>query len=469
MLDNSEKKEIKLYNIFRFDEIECERQKKIEEFIQISDLPKSQAELVLMNNKWDIDSLMNEWFDNTQKIKEKSGISQTEESEKRLKEYFEKNNIKDNCCLVCELEIIPEDKINLDCGHQFCYNCFKEYLKEKAKDQLKLLETKCPMKGCNYQVPSQIFKNIFEKDKKQLSIYNKCLMRNFTESNADFKLCPNPKCELIIQLPGHGMNDIKCNCGNNFCFNCLRESHVPSDCYLVEEWEKKMKNKEEKIKLLTFLTKQCPSCGVLIEKNQGCNHMVCKCKYEFCWVCLGAWKEHECSWYECKRPNQNNNSLNDTELERYAEFYQSYQEEENTIKYAKELREKIHSIKSELNKILLYSEIKFLDEAINTVIECHQFLKNAYIIGYWMKKDEKIITLYLYTLNNLRMQTDLLHELIEMDYLNTIIKIKELKEFHEQFNYYRANVMTHTTIVKKYKNNIIKEIEQHPEYIYYNS
>ena len=35
--------------------------------------------------------------------------------------------------------------------------------------------------------------------------------------------------------------DIKCNCGINFCFNCLRESHLPSDCYLVEEWEKKMK------------------------------------------------------------------------------------------------------------------------------------------------------------------------------------------------------------------------------------
>ena len=34
----------------------------------------------------------------------------------------------------------------------------------------------------------------------------------------------------------------------------------------------------------------CPNCGVLIQKNGGCKHMVCgKCKYEFCWLCLGSY------------------------------------------------------------------------------------------------------------------------------------------------------------------------------------
>lgn len=34
----------------------------------------------------------------------------------------------------------------------------------------------------------------------------------------------------------------------------------------------------------------CPKCGVMIQKDGGCPHMVCqKCRHEFCWLCLGAY------------------------------------------------------------------------------------------------------------------------------------------------------------------------------------
>lgn len=33
--------------------------------------------------------------------------------------------------------------------------------------------------------------------------------------------------------------------------------------------------------------KQCPVCGIYIERNQGCAQMLCKsCKHTFCWYCL---------------------------------------------------------------------------------------------------------------------------------------------------------------------------------------
>jgi len=32
--------------------------------------------------------------------------------------------------------------------------------------------------------------------------------------------------------------------------------------------------------------KPCPSCGVWITKDGGCNHMECFCGHEFCWYCL---------------------------------------------------------------------------------------------------------------------------------------------------------------------------------------
>ena len=49
---------------------------------------------------------------------------------------------------------------------------------------------------------------------------------------------------------------------------------------------------------------ECPKCHVTIEKDGGCNHMICKnqnCKADFCWVCLGPWEPHGSSWYNCNR------------------------------------------------------------------------------------------------------------------------------------------------------------------------
>ena len=46
--------------------------------------------------------------------------------------------------------------------------------------------------------------------------------------------------------------------------------------------------------------KQCPDCGIYIEKDGGCNHMNCDlCGYEFCWACLRDMSAEGCN-YECE-------------------------------------------------------------------------------------------------------------------------------------------------------------------------
>mmetsp|Transcript_46178 Transcript_46178/g.33956 ORF Transcript_46178/g.33956 Transcript_46178/m.33956 type:complete len:87 (+) Transcript_46178:231-491(+) len=73
---------------------------------------------------------------------------------------------------------------------------------------------------------------------------------------------------------------------NLHCEKCKYEWTDPN--LKVGSWEKKfMETKSELSKLL--YGNPCPRCDVVIYKNGGCPHMTCKCKYEFCWYCLGKY------------------------------------------------------------------------------------------------------------------------------------------------------------------------------------
>ena len=41
--------------------------------------------------------------------------------------------------------------------------------------------------------------------------------------------------------------------------------------------------------------KQCPSCLFWVEKNKGCDHMTCRCGYEFCFRCGAKYGQGDCN------------------------------------------------------------------------------------------------------------------------------------------------------------------------------
>jgi ariadne-1 len=281
------------------------------------------------------------------------------------------------------------------------------------------------------------------------------------------------------------MVEIKCQCGYLFCFKCLRETHRPCDCEMIQMWEDKSKSEGENTKWLLVNTKQCPQCHKYIEKNQGCNHMTCRkeaggCGYEFCWICLGEWKPHGTSWYKCEKYNPNEVDKQkekmrlDTkyELEKYANYFDSYSQEENALKYAYKLTDKIKTYKKSLEneKNQPHLELIFLDDALQTVINCHRILKNTYIFGYYMKEtlEKSIKSLYTHHQEMLRVEADKLHELLEMQYLPKIISINSLEEFNKAFADFKGKILSIQSTTLKFKENVLVEIENHPDYIDYN-
>lgn len=280
------------------------------------------------------------------------------------------------------------------------------------------------------QVPHSFFINIF-KDSPLLKKYQRWLCLSFTNDNKDVKWCPNTGCDYAVnKISDLILNqDIMCICGTSFCFMCGRESHSPADCKMVLNWDSKNNNESEDINWIVANTKPCPNkkCGLPIEKNQGCNHMQCKqCEFEFCWVCLGKWSDHNSStggYYKCNRykddpqSEENKKILNTkNELSRYIFHFERYMNHHKSQQLAAKLLPVIDKKTSQLHQLKQYpiKELEFLTVSLQEIIKCRQVLKYTYTYGFYqtsMNKTQR--NLFEHHQMLLEEACDLLHEQIE--------------------------------------------------------
>ena len=159
------------YEILKNDEFIKKRDLIIEKFIECSNLEYDEAELVLHYYKWNYDKLIETWYDDMEKIKIESHIDQSPESIKEIKKLYEKNKIPENQCLICLCDLEKNNKIGLKCNHNLCNDCYKEYINTKLENEpLNILNTFCPLKGCNLYLTRSIYKKCINEKKKQIII-----------------------------------------------------------------------------------------------------------------------------------------------------------------------------------------------------------------------------------------------------------------------------------------------------------
>lgn len=104
----------------------------------------------------------------------------------------------------------------------------------------------------------------------------------------DIRRCPNENCNYA------GTIELKVCDGPLSCPECDYEWREYTQMSKYQKLFKSMRelisfNSETFSYMKEVLTgTPCPRCGMIIFKDGGCNHMNCnKCKYEFCWICLG--------------------------------------------------------------------------------------------------------------------------------------------------------------------------------------
>ena len=210
-----------------------------------------------------------------------------------IQDLFQYNKIE---CLICMSEIKKDDYFPLkSCCDLYHVDCLREYLNLEITE--KRVPIKCPKCEDIFQ-ESDLRERL---DNEMFGKYQKFLMDNLVMNNPDeFSCCPTPDCAYVF-MP-NGQSRFLCSlCNQDYCLNCRVNYHENITC---EEFQKSFKESgygESDKQFFSFVKgnkfKQCPNCKYWVEKNRGCNHMTCRCKHEFCYVCGAKHKTCNCNLF----------------------------------------------------------------------------------------------------------------------------------------------------------------------------
>lgn len=206
--------------------------------------------------------------------------------------------IKMKKCEICLENFNEYDILNyeLKCGCVIHYECFDNYIKNSVENnEIPIL---CP--NCKKEVhPNLVYDSLVTNGHKDLvKKYEKFSMNNYILNHKDnYSCCPTPGCEYMFFYE-KGENRLFCPmCHKDYCLSCKETWHKGMTC---EEFRDSKNIKKLDEKFLNFANraryKICPNCGAWVEKVEGCNNMLCKCKINFCYKCgkIIPKKIHDC-------------------------------------------------------------------------------------------------------------------------------------------------------------------------------
>jgi hypothetical protein len=191
-------------------------------------------------------------------------------------------------CIICmeyKQTSSASPAISPTCAHRsnVCMPCLQTYIETALSS--KTATDSSPLPKCP-ECPSEIsFEYVQETLPTLAPTYSDHLLQRCLRSIPDYRPCLKPSCSGGQLHSGRDEQPIvTCPvCSEKSCFTCRIPWHASRTCEEVESEDKA--NKE----LLEKLTKVCPGCGARVEKIDGCDHMTCTCRSEWCWLCRASY------------------------------------------------------------------------------------------------------------------------------------------------------------------------------------
>ncbi|KAI3910270.1 hypothetical protein MKX01_030096 [Papaver californicum] len=457
----------KHYTVLIEDNIRQQQQEDITQVSNTLSISRVSATILLRHYNWNVEKAQDTWFADEEKVRKDVGLLEEQLNPVQNLE----TTIK---CMICFDDYARDDMCAANCGHLFCNLCWTQYVSIKISDGPVCLMLRCPDPSCSVAVGQDLVNELVSDEDKEK--YSRYLYRSYVEDKRKkSKWCPGPGCEFAIEfVMGSSSYDVVCRCGHGFCWNCVDDAHRPVDCETVHKWALKNTAESENVTWILANSKSCPKCKRPIQKNEGCMHMTCSCRFEFCWLCLGDWKTHgnptggyyACNVYEKARAQ----GIYDEEekikkkakdyLDRYAFYYERFAENQKSRLKAVESLKKIKSeYLAKLSDIYRVPEtnLVYITDAWGQIIDCRRVLKWSYAYGYYLPQSEPAKKHFFDHLQAAAESAlERLHQCAEQE-LQTYLKDHDAPEdFKLSF---RIKLLDLTRITRNYFENLIRALE----------
>lgn len=445
------------------------RQRQEDDITRIStvlSISRVSAGILLRYYNWSVSRVHDEWFADEEKVRRAVGLLE--------KPVVQFPNARELTCGIC-FETYPCDRMHAAaCGHPFCTSCWAGYFSTSINDGPGCLMLRCPDPSCGAAVGQDMINYLASDEDKQK--YARYFLRSYIEDNRKTKWCPAPGCDYAVDfIVGSGSYDVTCRCSYSFCWNCTEEAHRPVDCGTVAKWILKNSAESENMNWILANSKPCPKCKRPIEKNQGCMHITCTppCKFEFCWLCLGAWSDHgertggfyACNRYEAAKQEgvydeaEKRREMAKNSLERYTHYYERWATNQSSRQKALadlQQMQNVHLEKLSDKQCQPESQLKFIIEAWLQIVECRRVLKWTYAYGYYLPEHEQARRQFFeYLQGEAESGLERLHQCAEKElqtYLNADGPSKD-------FNDFRTKLAGLTSVTRNYFENLVRALE----------
>ncbi|KAK3638889.1 hypothetical protein LTR56_012802 [Elasticomyces elasticus] len=193
-------------------------------------------------------------------------------------------------CTICWTP--AESPVFLACEHIYCLECL-ESLCTMAGSSGGEFSISCQggMGACKKLLPLTELQNLLSSDALETSLETS-FASYIRRRPQDFRYCPTPDCGYIYRSSDKARTHTCIKCFEAICTAC-HERHPTISCAEYKYLASGDQEVFEKYKKMMNM-KDCPECKTVMEKTEGCNHMVCGgCKIHLCWICLATFPASE--------------------------------------------------------------------------------------------------------------------------------------------------------------------------------
>jgi len=407
------------FQIVSLSELELMIDQECEEVARLLGFSVEEVALLLRVFDWDKEKLYVKYFDEPEFFLKKAGIiamnsisnvgepkTTQAQPQKSTKSDHQVAEINDNAivngtdsgsvfCSIC-LENVPYDAtFALACNHRFCRECYGSHIDSIVSnygDQI-LSKCCCLQAGCNLLLNSKQIKELATRE-ASYQRYRYFFIKSYVQHNRQYTFCPS-ECGKAVRLVsdlGNTTDVVECPCGKKFCFACGLEYHNPVSCQQLRFWNKERNEDQSSLDLIMAISKPCPSCGIAIDRTDGCNHITCrKCNHQWCWQCRGPWEMHgerTGGFYYCNQYETSEAVKFDEEADRKRQSHHHFLHYFNGFHVNDKAEKDIVEMKNTfIEKGKAYRELTggdpaFLSDALETLIQSRHVIKNSYIYGF---------------------------------------------------------------------------------------